>query len=535
VEILHLPSKNKTATLVLLVFSALIIQTALTTTTRANPTTFVNLSTDKELYKVGDEVKITGNVTVEGVPVYDALVALQVNLPQPYNSPFLLRTAQTGQILDTNWRVNITQLYACNAQGNPLNNFTRGTTAYTKIKWKNNGNTPAYAVLALYIQYSTGAPCKAYFPNGENPQAIPAQIEETLLASFEIPPTAPYGTTTIYANMYTNTPKEEGYPYCPERNATFMIMTPNPNPPPETQTPPNFRIKFSLDMATPGGYNVYAATSYQGSQVSNTLAFPVLPNAVPPKADFIYSPSTVGVNLTTTFDGSPSLPEGYNDTITRYAWNFGDGTPLVVVNGTYDNPPNPRVNHVFTQNQTYTVTLNVTDNEALWNTTSKTICVNLVIPPTADFLWNPQLPINGTIVTFDGGISQWGWNGTARPPITNYQWDFGDGYTTAVTTPTTNHVYENPGTYIVTLTVTDAGGVQDSVSKNVTVYPPPPGGSPDLDGDGRVTMGDVVIVLEAFGSTPGKPHWNPIADIDRNDRVDMTDVMIVIDNFGKSV
>jgi hypothetical protein len=48
-------------------------------------------------------------------------------------------------------------------------------------------------------------------------------------------------------------------------------------------------------------------------------------------------------------------------------------------------------------------------------------------------------------------------------------------------------------------------------------------------------MTDLITVLRAFGSTPGKPTWNPIADVDQNGRVDMTDVMVVLVNFGKYV
>jgi hypothetical protein len=57
--------------------------------------------------------------------------------------------------------------------------------------------------------------------------------------------------------------------------------------------------------------------------------------------------------------------------------------------------------------------------------------------------------------------------------------------------------------------------------------------SGDLDKDGKVSMGDVMIVVDAFGSTPGKPNWNPVADIDKNNRVSMGDIMIVLDKFGK--
>ena len=276
-EIMFLSSK-KTLILALLIFSALIVQSTLMATARAvPPTVFVNLATDKQTYKVGDPVRISGNVTANGAPVYDALVAVQVNSPN--NMPLFLRTAQTGQIANMNWQVNITALYTSDPHGSPANNFTRGGYAYVTMNWTNNGDTPAYVVPALYIEYSTGAPYTACFPQGETPRMIPAHTPETLTTSLPIPSTAPYGTTTIYASIYTNTPKEDGYPYCPEKNATFMIVTPNPTLPPQTQTPPNFSVGFSLYNTAPGGYDVYAVTSYNGVSTSNTLSFPVLPNA----------------------------------------------------------------------------------------------------------------------------------------------------------------------------------------------------------------------------------------------------------------
>lgn len=528
---MRLSSKNKVFILILLAFSGLIIQSELTTPTKAvSPN--LRISTDKDVYKVGDIVKIMGNVSLDSEYAYDALVVVQVDTPN--DTPYVIRTVPTGPITNTDWQVNITGLYASDGQGNPQSNFTRGMMAHVKIKWKNYGSSPTLALPALYIQYSNRAPYMAYYPMGEIPGEIPANTEETLIASFEIPSNAPYGNTTVYASMLTQKPKLNGYPYCPEKNSTFMIMTPNPKPPATTQTPPNFKIEFSLEMAMPGSYDIDASTYYT-SQVSIARTFSVQLALLPPKADFFYTPNPVGVNLTTTFDGSLSLPEGYDDVITRYEWTFGDGTPKVVVNGTYSNPPSPRVTHIYTQNQTYTATLNVTDNEGFWNTTSKSITVYQVIPPTADFTWNPQMPYNGTIVTFDAGLTTLGWNGTGKPPIASFHWSFGDGNTTTVTTSTATHVYANPGNYTVNLTVTDTGGLQDSESKTVEIYPPPPGGNPDLDGNGRVDMIDLVIVLDAFGSTPGKPRWNPIADIDTNNKVDMMDLLVVLDHFGESL
>jgi hypothetical protein len=47
-------------------------------------------------------------------------------------------------------------------------------------------------------------------------------------------------------------------------------------------------------------------------------------------------------------------------------------------------------------------------------------------------------------------------------------------------------------------------------------------------------MTDEIIVLDAYGSYPGRPNWDPHADIDENGRIDMTDLMLVLDHFGQT-
>jgi PKD domain len=59
---------------------------------------------------------------------------------------------------------------------------------------------------------------------------------------------------------------------------------------------------------------------------------------------------------------------------------------------------------------------------------------------------------------------------TSAINVNNYLWSFGDGNISMSNNPT--HVYQNPGTYTVTLTVTNASGCMASTSENVlTVLP----------------------------------------------------------------
>ncbi|MFQ5999159.1 MAG: PKD domain-containing protein [Candidatus Bathyarchaeia archaeon] len=167
----------------------------------------------------------------------------------------------------------------------------------------------------------------------------------------------------------------------------------------------------------------------------------------PPVARFTPSPPKPYVNGTVTFNASASYdPDG---SIANYTWDFDDGNVTTV--------STPVIYHTYTANDTYTVTLNVTDTQGLWNTTSKTITVLSAPPPpygpTADFTYSPSSPGMNKKVTFDALDSLPGWNGTHVMPIANYTWSFGDNNVTTTTNPVIMHVYTAVGTYTVNLTV----------------------------------------------------------------------------------
>ncbi len=93
------------------------------------------------------------------------------------------------------------------------------------------------------------------------------------------------------------------------------------------------------------------------------------------------------------------------------------------------------------------------------------------LPPVAD-AGGPYSCDRYETIMLDGGGSE-----DPDGDIVSYEWDFGDGWTGTGVTP--SHVYASTGTYTVTLTVTDDGGLTGGASTTVTVSKPPSPGRPN--------------------------------------------------------
>jgi hypothetical protein len=84
------------------------------------------------------------------------------------------------------------------------------------------------------------------------------------------------------------------------------------------------------------------------------------------------------------------------------------------------------------------------------------------------------------------------------------------------------------GEYSIDYYSTDnAGNFENTSNLNVTLV------GPDINGDGKVDMKDIVIAINAFRSFPGHPRWNPTADINFDGLVDMRDIVYIASVFGR--
>ncbi|MCK5112567.1 MAG: right-handed parallel beta-helix repeat-containing protein [Thermoplasmatales archaeon] len=145
------------------------------------------------------------------------------------------------------------------------------------------------------------------------------------------------------------------------------------------------------------------------------------------------------------FSASDSYdPDGNID---FYRWNFGDGTSEIL-----DLYPK----HSYSESGIYTITLTVVDSDGRSSTETTTATIsNSTNALPVPVLNTPNSSNANELITF-GASDSYDKDGT----ITNYTWDFGDG--TVGYGVSAGHTYSTAGTYVVTLTVIDDDGDEDT-------------------------------------------------------------------------
>jgi len=155
------------------------------------------------------------------------------------------------------------------------------------------------------------------------------------------------------------------------------------------------------------------------------------------------------------FDGSSSTASS-GSSIVRYEWDFeNDG--IVDAEG-------EKTSFTYQQKGVQSCRLKVTDS--IGESTQDLCTVTVLNPsPIAQFVFSPPSPTILDLVYF---VDQ----SDDDEYITDWYWDFGDGTSSALQSPT--HDFSQKGDHIVTLTVTDNNGAQNSKILTVSVMNLPP-------------------------------------------------------------
>lgn len=171
-------------------------------------------------------------------------------------------------------------------------------------------------------------------------------------------------------------------------------------------------------------------------------------------AAFTFSPAAPKVLQTVSFDAATTTNGGTacNANCT-YSWNFGDGTSGTGI----------KVNRDYRTIGTYIVTLTVTDAIGAQAITSQSVTVAPGDPPTASFTASPSNPGVNTTIFFNASNSR----PASGRTLVSYDWDFGKGSTGKGVT--VSKAYDAPGTYTITLKVTDDAGAFANATQNIQV------------------------------------------------------------------
>jgi PKD repeat protein len=195
-----------------------------------------------------------------------------------------------------------------------------------------------------------------------------------------------------------------------------------------------------------GSYSVGLQVTDDGGLTDTTTATFTVTNVAP--AVTVSVPGTADLGIAASLSGS-FTDVGTADTHT-YLWDFGDG-------GTNSTSLTPT--HTWASNGTFLVSLTVTDDDGGVGVATANIVVQND-PPVTNAGPN-QSGVEGQTLSFAGSFTDAGSGHT-------YLWVFGDGATSSASlTPT--HTYVDDGTFTVSLSVTDAGGLTNTDTLTATI------------------------------------------------------------------
>lgn len=218
---------------------------------------------------------------------------------------------------------------------------------------------------------------------------------------------------------------------------------------------------ISGTFRTEGAYTITLfAEDPEGKAMRQPISVEVGAPAAEPS--IVARPENGVAPLRVTFDASQTfIPAG--ETLAGFQWSFGDE----VQTGRGAEPGPARVEHTFKQPGEYVVTLYVVMTSGKEYTEQRTIIVRR--PTLSACITASRLEAQvGKGIEFSSSCSAGG--------AKSYLWDVRADVDPAVIVaqsldPTYVHVFEQPGTYTVTLTIKDAFNNQDTKSISITVTP----------------------------------------------------------------
>jgi len=226
---------------------------------------------------------------------------------------------------------------------------------------------------------------------------------------------------------------------------------------------------LSHQYTTVGTYTVTVnVTDNQGA--ISTVQASITVNSAPPQINPL-SGSTITQGDTYSENGSFTDADS---TLWTATVDYGDGSGVQPLTLNSDNMFS--LNHQYTTEGTYTVTVNVTDNQGATGTGTATVIVNsnAIAPVVGQITSNPSPVKINTSTGFSANFTDANTSDTHTA-----SWNWGDVQTSSGTVTESNgsgsvndnHTYTALGSYPVTLTVTDSTNLSSTAQSVIAVIP----------------------------------------------------------------
>jgi PKD repeat protein len=206
-------------------------------------------------------------------------------------------------------------------------------------------------------------------------------------------------------------------------------------------------------LSTTRDATVTAAAGAKTATLNLTVtAAPTVSVSVSPATPAAGQAAVFTITVTPATNGAP---------VQSVTIDYGDGSQQALGSGSTS------ASHIYSEEGTYTVRVTVRDTDGQ---ESSQVLVIVVTPPAAipvTVAVNTTAPVPGSAVSFTATAT------AANSSVARYEWNFGDGQTATTSGPTTTHVYNTTGTFIVQVHAVGADGSEGDGQTSVVVNAAP--------------------------------------------------------------
>ncbi|MEM3697563.1 MAG: hypothetical protein QXQ94_08725 [Candidatus Bathyarchaeia archaeon] len=285
--------------------SAVILLLTLTSSQITSASTLnLILLKEKESYDLGEEIVIGGRLLIDGSPISDGLVTLEIK--DPHDTIILLRTLNTGSTPNGPWVIELLTAFTCDSGGTPKSVFRCGYPMYFNITLKNNGVSAQHVVVVISLKYSNGLPFQTFIFHETD---LEGNARISLIKGILIPSNAVTGITAMYVSALSNLPHNNGFAWCPEKFSTFTITSSG-----STALTTSTEVQFST--LTLVDFNASIKTNSKGGILGNYTVYAI---SFYQQTYLITNQTTFQTILVGDITGPAGIPDGFVDMRDLYA------------------------------------------------------------------------------------------------------------------------------------------------------------------------------------------------------------------------